>query len=318
MLVRPVDLSGVVERGASLRRRRFLRDLRLTALPVLIGAASQVLIYSAAIVRAEREDWHNTAVVAFVLALVPLASTILMISLRRQTFPITTAAFVTIIVSNFAIAALSALRIPVSYTGILLGGPVALFCVVYASVKLQSAHDELLAILAFPKAEELRRQLGETAEVVHGPLDDLTYIDRVLIDGPTHHTPEWSPFLTRLHMLGVEATPWIRYLETRFGRVDVNSFDISHMAYSPSQVYYSKFKRSIDFVAVIVTAPVVLPICLLIAGYIWMLDGGPVLFRQVRRGYGGGEFTMLKFRTMVRDANGESARERPGSTSCRS
>ena len=39
------------------------------------------------------------------------------------------------------------------------------------------------------------------------------------------------------------------------------------------------------------------------AAAIWLEDGGPVLFRQQRVGLGGEPFAILKFRTMIRDAD---------------
>jgi len=45
------------------------------------------------------------------------------------------------------------------------------------------------------------------------------------------------------------------------------------------------------------------PVLLAIAAYIRLRDGSPILFRQVRVGMHGRPFTILKFRTMVADAD---------------
>ena len=57
-------------------------------------------------------------------------------------------------------------------------------------------------------------------------------------------------------------------------------------------------KRVIESLAVIVTAPLWVPIAALVAVAILIFNGRPVLFRQERAGKGGRVFTMLKFRTM--------------------
>ena len=66
-------------------------------------------------------------------------------------------------------------------------------------------------------------------------------------------------------------------------------------------------KRVIDVVVAGSALLVLWPVMALIALGIWWSDGGPVLFRQMRPGYRGRAFTLLKFRTMRdrRDARGQ-------------
>lgn len=67
---------------------------------------------------------------------------------------------------------------------------------------------------------------------------------------------------------------------------------------------YRFLKRMLDVVLGSVALFVLLPLLAVIALAIWRQDrGAPVLFRQRRCGYGGGSFEVLKFRTMVRDAD---------------
>jgi exopolysaccharide biosynthesis polyprenyl glycosylphosphotransferase len=61
-------------------------------------------------------------------------------------------------------------------------------------------------------------------------------------------------------------------------------------------------KRVIDTVLTFVTAPLWVPLSILIGLYLKIADGGPVMFRQRRIGIGGQPFTMYKFRTMTEDA----------------
>ena len=61
-------------------------------------------------------------------------------------------------------------------------------------------------------------------------------------------------------------------------------------------------KRAFDLVAACLGLVVISPLLLAVAIAVKATDGGPVLFRQERIGLGGVPFTMLKFRSMVADA----------------
>ncbi|WP_045235234.1 exopolysaccharide biosynthesis polyprenyl glycosylphosphotransferase [Deinococcus pimensis] len=61
-------------------------------------------------------------------------------------------------------------------------------------------------------------------------------------------------------------------------------------------------KRAFDVTAVVLSAPVWLPVCLLIALAIWLEDRGNPLFLQDRVGEGGRLFKTWKFRTMLPNA----------------
>ena len=61
-------------------------------------------------------------------------------------------------------------------------------------------------------------------------------------------------------------------------------------------------KRVTDLVLASVGLLIISPLMLLIAAVIKLQNGGPVIFRQARIGRGGEPFTMLKFRSMVVDA----------------
>jgi exopolysaccharide biosynthesis polyprenyl glycosylphosphotransferase len=61
-------------------------------------------------------------------------------------------------------------------------------------------------------------------------------------------------------------------------------------------------KRVSDLVLTSIGLVIISPVMLIIAAVIKLQDGGPVLFRQARIGREGKPFTMLKFRSMVVDA----------------
>lgn len=65
-------------------------------------------------------------------------------------------------------------------------------------------------------------------------------------------------------------------------------------------------KRAFDLTITSAIAPVIFPLALGVAAGMWMIQGRPILFRQLRPGRRGALFRMYKFRTMTdaRDGNG--------------
>ena len=66
----------------------------------------------------------------------------------------------------------------------------------------------------------------------------------------------------------------------------------------PSRAARSRGKRLLDLATVLAVAPLVVPICLVIAFLVACTSRGGVLFVQERVGLGGKPFRMVKFRTM--------------------
>jgi exopolysaccharide production protein ExoY len=66
-------------------------------------------------------------------------------------------------------------------------------------------------------------------------------------------------------------------------------------------LYRNGLKRLFDIAAIVLAAPFVAPLLGLLA-VVTAADGGSPLYSQLRVGKGGREFRMLKFRTMVHDA----------------
>jgi lipopolysaccharide/colanic/teichoic acid biosynthesis glycosyltransferase len=76
----------------------------------------------------------------------------------------------------------------------------------------------------------------------------------------------------------------------------------SHGRLSTSRWFYLATKRIVDFGLSSILIVLASPLMLLIALAIKMTSHGPILFRQRRLGYDGRPFQVLKFRTMVADA----------------
>jgi exopolysaccharide biosynthesis polyprenyl glycosylphosphotransferase len=91
----------------------------------------------------------------------------------------------------------------------------------------------------------------------------------------------------------------------RIAGASVETFDgltIQSIVYGPDRILSLLGKRLIDLVAAAVALVLLSPLLLGVAAAIRLLDGPPVLFRQRRVGLHGREFSIVKFRTMVPDA----------------
>ncbi len=297
-------LDQVSEQGSRTRKHKYLRDIGAFMLPVLLAILGSGLIYGVFFITAGRSDWRNFGVTVAMIAIIPVVSALVLSAARRNAYPVVSALSVTIIVALFVISFLSAIRLPLSYSGFASVLPYVILLMAYANVKFSRSVQDKFAIAAFPGAEQLQTQLPGRPPIISSAEDDLGDIEFLLIDPAHHHTHDWLVLLERCYLSNIEVLPWTRAIEVQLGRVDVKSFQISHISYSPTQLAYARFKRFLDIAAVILSLPVTLPLAGCVAAYIYLRDGGPVIFIQDRRGLGKAVFRMYKFRTMYNDAEG--------------
>ena len=62
-------------------------------------------------------------------------------------------------------------------------------------------------------------------------------------------------------------------------------------------------KRTFDFIASLLGLLILFPVLLVVSVLVWMKLGRPVFFTQVRPGYNGEPFKMIKFRTMTNETD---------------
>jgi exopolysaccharide biosynthesis polyprenyl glycosylphosphotransferase len=123
----------------------------------------------------------------------------------------------------------------------------------------------------------------------HGRMPDLVQTCRDLGVGYQVAPDFYQLSFDRVDMLQLSGVPLLRPKEI--------SIDGANLA----------IKRLIDVGTVLLSAPVTVPLALLIALAIRLDSRGTVLFRQQRVGKGGQLFTCYKFRTMVPDAEARKA-----------
>lgn len=301
-----LDLLELTRRGAVLQRHQFWAVLRSVLAIASISGALQAVTYAVYVsMRSSTLNTLASGIVCAMLFALSFIASLLLAALRRRRLSYMATALITLIVFNLGAVVLSAARIPISYSGLLLCLPLALAGMLVAARHLQRGSLERIGLLDFPGADDVIALFGERAvsKVIEPVADNLAF-DRILIDGKTHHSAKWSRYLTIASMRGVEVMPWEAEYEWHSGMVNIATFDFSHLAYSPEQLYYTRAKRVLDLVLLVLSLPVVFPLGALVWLYIRIIDGGPSIFVQTRRGYAGRYFRMLKFRTMRLGAQG--------------
>jgi sugar transferase (PEP-CTERM system associated) len=111
--------------------------------------------------------------------------------------------------------------------------------------------------------------------------------------------------LLECRLSGIQITDLPRFFERVHGRVPIESLKASWLIYGKGfrQTWLRGFvKRGFDIIATVVLLLIALPIMVVIA-FLISLDGGtPIIYRQERVGCRGQRFTLLKFRSMTKDA----------------
>jgi exopolysaccharide biosynthesis polyprenyl glycosylphosphotransferase len=144
--------------------------------------------------------------------------------------------------------------------------------------------------------------LGQVAEVVRARGCDAV---AVTSDDATRHNYlrelAWS-----LEGAGVELLVDPGLVEVAGPRLHIRplmGFPLLHVEEPHFTGWRRLVKRASDIVLTSVGLLIISPLMLCIAAVVKLQDGGPVIFRQARIGRDGKPFTMLKFRSMVVDAD---------------
>jgi exopolysaccharide biosynthesis polyprenyl glycosylphosphotransferase len=116
--------------------------------------------------------------------------------------------------------------------------------------------------------------------------------------------------LTALDREGVGVHQRVSARETLLGLQSVR--EIAGMPFTRMRTHAMashqlRLKRLFDVVVVVVAAPIILPTLLLLALYVRVAAGRDVVYRQTRVGLRGRRFEVVKFRTMVRNAEENGA-----------
>ena len=156
-----------------------------------------------------------------------------------------------------------------------------------------------LAVAPFGSYQSLSEHTeGVRLHVLEAPTLSGVRADAVVADLRSEFPPEWERFLAACALNGTPVYHMKQVSESLTGRVRIEHLSENTLgALIPSPEYVA-IKRILESGAVLIAAPLLLPVAGVIAIMIRLDSKGPVIFRQVRMGYRGKTFTMLKFRTM--------------------
>ncbi len=150
---------------------------------------------------------------------------------------------------------------------------------------------------------------------VRGPLADIERIlaadpvDAVMVALPSERSGEIAEVLNRLSTSLVDVNVVPDVLAYQFLRHEVRqigSLPIVNLTHSPQSGTSAVIKRIFDVLLSLVLLVVLAPLMLAIAAVVAATSRGGTLYRQRRASLGGKEFDILKFRTMVPDAEAGS------------
>jgi lipopolysaccharide/colanic/teichoic acid biosynthesis glycosyltransferase len=139
----------------------------------------------------------------------------------------------------------------------------------------------------------------------HMPDRDVT----IAIDLRAVLSEEMAQYLSSCDLAGYRIRPFSSIYEEHTGRVPLvhltEGWEISAPLLEVAR--WLPGKRAFDMGFTILTAPIWIPLALLVASFVKLTDPGFSVFRQERIGLNGRVFTMYKFRTMELDAEKDGA-----------
>jgi exopolysaccharide biosynthesis polyprenyl glycosylphosphotransferase len=140
-------------------------------------------------------------------------------------------------------------------------------------------------------------------------LPDLLHshvVDEIIFSVGREELANLEPIMQQCEQEGVHMRVQLDFLPRGFNHVFVEH--LAHVplltfASTPQNDFALAFKRTVDVLAAGAALVLLSPLLLLLALAIKLTSAGPVFYRQTRCGLGGRRFTLLKFRSMVANAD---------------
>ena len=145
--------------------------------------------------------------------------------------------------------------------------------------------------------------LGDSSQLQR--LADQYEVDLAIVAITHEKSQRLVNILTRVSWTGIEVVDMPNFYEYLAGKLPIDHLSDVWLLFNglnQNKLYCRHLKRVIDLIVAGVLLATHAPLFALIAAAIKWDSPGPVFYRQKRLGYEGHSFSLIKFRTMVRDA----------------
>jgi len=151
---------------------------------------------------------------------------------------------------------------------------------------------------------------------VLGVLDDITnvltshVVDDVMFVVPRTWLPKIEFSILECEQLGKRVSVALDHFNMKFAKAkqtNLDGFPVLTFETTSDKAFELVMKRIVDIVVASAAIVVLSPVLAAVAAIVALDSPGPILFRQTRSGLNGRKFTLLKFRTMVVDAEARLA-----------
>jgi exopolysaccharide biosynthesis polyprenyl glycosylphosphotransferase len=134
-------------------------------------------------------------------------------------------------------------------------------------------------------------------------------VNLIIISNKLKHEPALVATLYELFASGIVVTDLVSFYELIMRKVPITEVQETWFLENIAQAvsFYDPLKRASEFIGALALGIILIPFELLIALLVVLTSRGPVIYRQVRVGEKGKNFTLYKFRTMRVDAEKDGA-----------
>lgn len=173
-----------------------------------------------------------------------------------------------------------------------------------------------LKILGFVDEDKDRvgTKVGEGAYKVIGTFEDIqdiihnNIVDEVIFIIPKSSLSKIEDALLLCETEGINVSVATDYFSLKFAKarqMDLYGFPLITFQRVPDRVWGPIIKRVMDISFSAAALIILSPVFLVLSIFVKATSKGPVFFKQERVGVNGRQFTLYKFRTMVKDAEGK-------------